>query len=337
MLTIVFPEQFAWLRRIHARFYVLLLPFAIACRLWRRRDADLVLFHSYCGWVFSLFKRRQPMITTFFGLEPYYYEELQASERAAGRQLSARFRFTYGWLMPAILKISCRRSNHIICQTRAEERYLVEQGWTTRERVTCLGAAASREFFVEGRVYASRARRLLVVAQWQERKGIREIAEAFTTLVRDGLDLELICAGTRQPDAVVLGDFPVDVRSRVTNLADVAHDAMPAFYRDADIFVHASVMEGSSQAQIEAMAGALPMIAAATAPAIDLLVDGDGFLLVPKRDAVALARAIRQLVNDPALRARLGRNAQQAARGSADDVINAAIMNLCDAVASAAA
>ena len=329
------PDAFPLVRRV-GRLYVLVLPFCIAVRLWRRRDAEVILFHSYCGWVFSLFKRRRKMITSFHGLEPFYYDELRTVERAAGRDLSLRFRVMFGWIMPRLLRLTCRRSDRVICQTREEEQYLLDHGWTTRGKLTRLGSGVSQMFFVEDRAYAPRARRVLLVAQWQERKGVRYLIEAWTTLVRAGLDLELVCAGTRHPDAHVLGAFPEDVRSRVRNIAEIAHDALPAVYRHADIFVHPSVMEGSSQAQVEAMASALPMVVTATAPAIDLLKDGEGFLLVPKRDAASLAQAIRTLIDDPELRARLGRTAQQAARGATMEITNDTYIALFRALATSA-
>ena len=46
--------------------------------------------------------------------------------------------------------------------------------------------------FVNDRAYGDRAGRLLVVSQWLERKGIRYIAEAFTELVREGRDVQLV-------------------------------------------------------------------------------------------------------------------------------------------------
>ena len=58
-------------------------------------------------------------------------------------------------------------------------------------------------FRAPGRVYAPVARRLLFISQWLDTKGTRYLAEAFTALVRQGHDLTLVCAGTRQPDDVV--------------------------------------------------------------------------------------------------------------------------------------
>jgi glycosyltransferase involved in cell wall biosynthesis len=315
-LDILTPEDFPRLAGLDPRWLPFVLPFVVALSLWRRRrEVDVALFHSYTGWVFNFWKRGVPTVTLFHGLEPLFYDELAAETRAQGRRLTRRFRATYGWLMPRLLRLSCRRSNRVICGNRAEERYLLAERWTTPDRLLFITFGVRADAFVDDRVYAPRARRLLMVSQWLDTKGTRYLTEAFIALVRNGADLELWCAGTRRPDADVLSMFPPDIRPRVHNRADVASDALLTLYSEADIFVHPSLSEGCSNAQLEAMAAALPMVVTDTAPAADVLKDGEGGLFVPKRDPAGLAAAIGRLIDDPALRARLGRRAQQVARG----------------------
>ena len=309
-LDIITPDDLPGVRRLNARLHVLAFPFALAWWLWRRRSSyDLAVFHSYAGWVFNLAKRGLRTITAFHGLETLEYAALMEERRDQGQPLSWRYRLTYGRLMNAWLGLSCRRSDRVLCLNSDEAREFITRGWAPAGRITRITHGVPPDSFVSDRAYAGRAVRLLVVSQWLERKGIRYIAGAFTELVREGRDVRLVCAGTRADDTAVLAAFPEDVRARVLNLADAPHHELAAQYRSAEVYVHASLLEGLSRAQTEAMAAALPIVTTRCGAAIDFLVDGDSCLLVPMRDSRALAAAIRRLLDDPALRGRLGRAA----------------------------
>ena len=168
--TLESPASYPALARVPARLFPLVLPFAVAWRMWRRRDVDVAVFHSYTGWAFNVLNawraRPLPTITDFHGLEPIAYAALRAEKQRQGTDLSLRFRWTYGWLMPRLLRASCSRSTRVTCLNPAEGRYLVEHGWTTAARVVVLPPGAPHPAFrAPGRVYAPVARRLLFISQ----------------------------------------------------------------------------------------------------------------------------------------------------------------------------
>ena len=310
-LDIMTPDDLPGVRGLNARLHVLAYPFAIAWWLWRRRSCyDLAVFHSYAGWVFNLRKGGMKTITAFHGLEPLYFAVQDHEARRQGRSLSLRYRLTYGPVMNLWLALTCRRSDRVLCLNGDETRELIARRWARADQITRIAHGAPDTAFVHDRVYPERAVRLLVVSQWREEKGIRFIAEAFADLVREGRDLFLVCSGSRVATPVVLETFAPDVRGKVLNIAELPNHELEAQYRQADVFVHASLSEGLSVAQIEAMAAALPIVTTRCGAAIDFLVDGDSCLLVPMRDSRALADAIRRLLDDRALRERLGRGAQ---------------------------
>lgn len=88
----------------------------------------------------------------------------------------------------------------------------------------------------------------------------------------------------------------------------VAGDAKAALLRDADIFVFPThyPYEGHPYVILEAMAAGLPIVTTARAAIPETIVHGETGILVPERDPHALAEALRTLMDQPALRARLG-------------------------------
>lgn len=76
-------------------------------------------------------------------------------------------------------------------------------------------------------------------------------------------------------------------------------------YRRSHAFVHVSLTEGLPQVLFEAQAAGLPIVATAVGGVPSALGHGSAGLLVPPRDAGALAAALERLLHEPALRERL--------------------------------
>jgi glycosyltransferase involved in cell wall biosynthesis len=91
-------------------------------------------------------------------------------------------------------------------------------------------------------------------------------------------------------------------------------DDMPELLRQVDIAVlPTSYPEGVPRFLLEAAATGLPLVASNIESCRLVVQDGVNGLLVPPRDAAALAHAMLRLVQDPALCRRMG----EASRGIA--------------------
>lgn len=316
---ILAPEDFPRLAR-HPRWRPLLYPCAVALWLLKhRRDIDLVVFHSYAGWLANLWPRRGlgarkwKSITQFHGLEPLYHRAARAEARRRGHPLRLRYRLVHGALIPLVLRISCHRSDRTLCLNRGELEYLVRHGWAPLERVSLIANTVSQDFFLE-RQHRPETHRLLFLGQWLEAKGVHYLVEAFALLARDFPALELWCVGTRIPPSQVLESFPTELRDRVRVVVEADRKAIADHLARSDIFVFPSLSEGSSMALLEAMASGLPIVATLVGAAPDLLEDSRDALFVPPGRSLLLAEALRRLLTDPSLRERLGQGAQAAAR-----------------------
>ena len=94
------------------------------------------------------------------------------------------------------------------------------------------------------------------------------------------------------------------LNGEVRFLGAVAHAArlLPSF----DVFVLSSLLEGMSNALLEAMAAGRPVVATRVGGNSELVVDGETGFLVPPRDPEALANAVIRLVRDPRAARRFG-------------------------------
>jgi glycosyltransferase involved in cell wall biosynthesis len=83
--------------------------------------------------------------------------------------------------------------------------------------------------------------------------------------------------------------------------------------RSCDFFVFPSFYEGFALSVVEAMASALPVIVSDRTGTVEIVNADCGFVVSHMADEETLARPMRQLAEDPVLRARMGVNARRVA------------------------
>lgn len=143
---------------------------------------------------------------------------------------------------------------------------------------------------------------LLSLAQLMHRKGLDVLLRAFASL---SAPRPLLAIAGDGPEAGALRELAAALgitdAVRFLGRRDDAGDLLAA----CDLFVLPSRAEGLGVAALEALGAARAVIATRVGGLADLIVDGQCGLLVPPDDAAALAAAMRRLVDDPSLRARL--------------------------------
>jgi glycosyltransferase involved in cell wall biosynthesis len=96
-----------------------------------------------------------------------------------------------------------------------------------------------------------------------------------------------------------------------------------ALYRSADIFALPTSGDCLAVVLGEALASGLPIVTTSVAGQPEAVRDGRTGIIVPPGDAQELGRALRRLVDDPALRRRMGRAARLDAEARFDARKNA--------------
>jgi glycosyltransferase involved in cell wall biosynthesis len=169
--------------------------------------------------------------------------------------------------------------------------------------------------------------RLLAVGSIVPRKGHRLLVEALAGI--GSVDWRLDCIGSLERDPAAVDDLRTCIAGhglgeRVLLSGEQPAERLAEAYRDADLFVLPSFHEGYGMVFAEALAHGVPVVAT-TAGAIPDTVPAAASRLVPPGDVPALQAALRQVLTDPALRARLAAAAAQAAGAlpSWDDAVRA--------------
>ena len=151
------------------------------------------------------------------------------------------------------------------------------------------------EFGLEGPTLAFAGRLMAAKALDVALAAMARVPEAALVIVGDGPDRAAL---ERQRDELGLG-------GRVRFLGGLGREGVLRIFRAADAVLLSSRWENFPHVIVEALAVGTPVIASAVGGVPEVVRDGENGLLVPAGDADALAAAIRRLLGDDDLRARL--------------------------------
>ena len=160
---------------------------------------------------------------------------------------------------------------------------------------------------------------LLTVARLVSRKGIDTVLRALPPLLDQtpGLQYWIVGTGPARSSLEQLAQ-ELQLVHAVHFMDSVSDSELPAVYQKATVFVmtsraeyHAGSVEGFGIVYLEASATGLPVVAARSGGAAEAVIENETGLLVPPDDPQALAQTLARLLNDAALRQRLGRNGRR--------------------------
>ncbi len=148
--------------------------------------------------------------------------------------------------------------------------------------------------------------RAAFVGQLSQRKGLSYLLRGYEAFKGPGT--ELVLAGRPVGDPTILDPY----RHLFTYLGSLPQRQIAALYKQTDVFVFPTLMEGMGLSLLEAMAAGLPVITTDRGTG-DLVRDGiDGFM-VPIRDPLAIAERLEYLRAHPEIRVAMGRAARSRA------------------------
>jgi glycosyltransferase involved in cell wall biosynthesis len=153
--------------------------------------------------------------------------------------------------------------------------------------------------------------RLLFLGRLVKLKGIDVLLEALASKTCRDKNWELTIAGDGEMEIYRAQVEALGLASRVRFTGWLDHTGCLRELLAADVLVQPSLFEGLPMSILEAMAGGLPIVATPVGSVSDAIQDQVTGILVPPGDCRALAQALTQVIEDPALRRRLGVGARQ--------------------------
>jgi D-inositol-3-phosphate glycosyltransferase len=220
-----------------------------------------------------------------------------------------------------------RCSDLVLVSTPLEQRDLVTRYDADGDRIEVLAPGVDHERFQPGDRAVERRRLgltpdagiVLFAGRIQPLKGADIAVRAVAELGDDRTQL-LVIGDPSGPDGDrELARLHELVRTlgldgRVHFVGAVAHDALPAYYRAADVCVVPSRSESFGLVALEAGSCGTPVVAAAVGGLQSIVVDGITGHLVDSRAPHDYAAAIAKVLGDPAHAAEMGAAAASAAR-----------------------
>jgi len=234
---------------------------------------------------------------------------------------------------PAMLDALCGRAEFAVTVCDANVEYLGQRlnGWA-RSRLRRLYNGIDLSRFTGG----ARGERshVLAVGRLVEKKGFHVLLEALALLAREGVDVRtsIVGEGDQRPRLSALID-ELGLAGRVRLLGAMDQDRVRELMGRATVLCQPSMIGGDGNRDalptvlLEALACGLPTVSTPIAGIPEILDGGRVGKLVPPNDPAALARALRQVLDDEALRRRLAAAGRRHAEERFDAETNALVLN----------
>ena len=162
---------------------------------------------------------------------------------------------------------------------------------------------------------------ILTMSRIAPAKGLDRVVEAVS-LLKNKVDFHLYMGGSTQTEASPSSEEATTtaqlkemiqryrLQDKVSFLGNVNHDhTLPAYYRNAEIFVLASRFEPFGLTTLEAMACGNVPIVSNVAGSREIIVDGLNGYIIDTHDRKALATLLEKLLTDDKLRKKIAANA----------------------------
>ena len=198
-------------------------------------------------------------------------------------------------------------------------RELGEVFKSPRTTVTVSSTVTDDEFFERADTCLSPPHKILFIGIPRPEKGLQYLLEAVARLKPEPRSELTIVGASGQFDAyhqelVRLTDR-LGISDRVHWVGYVSYGPeLFRYLRSADLLVLPTLSEGTPRVLVEARANSLPIVASNVGGIPSSVTDEFDGLLVPPKDAEALARAIERIMSDGALRRKLIQNGLRTTR-----------------------
>ncbi|HUF80882.1 MAG TPA: glycosyltransferase family 4 protein [Burkholderiales bacterium] len=219
------------------------------------------------------------------------------------------------YLHRAIDRFLLRWTNEVICVAKSDRDLALQERLALPDHVSVIYNGIDLSRFEQRGTDGRADDRFIVgtVGRLHEQKGHVHLLEAAALVRRTHPQVRFR----------IIGDGPLrkrlEAQARTHRVDDIvefrgARSDVPAQLRQFDLFVLPSLWEGLPYVLLEAMATGLPVVAADVDGVREVITDGREGMLVPSKNAQALAAAVIDLAENGVKREGLGARGAQAVR-----------------------
>jgi glycosyltransferase involved in cell wall biosynthesis len=276
--------------------------------------------------IYQLYRQHKPDAVHHFTIKPVLYGSLAAHAAGTGTIINAVPGLGYVFItqslkarllrvIASVLYRLALRNTRVIFQNPDDQSGFVQAGLVTQEQSHLIrGSGVDVDRFLPaeeppGETLVVLPARIL----WD--KGVAEFVEAARMLKAEGICARFALAGA--PDPGNPSSVPQDLIEGWQGSGQVEWwgwcDDMLHVYHAAHILCLPSFREGTPRSLIEAAACGRAIVTTDVPGCREVVRDGENGLLVPPRDAAALADALRTLIQNPSLRQKMGAHGRQRA------------------------
>ena len=287
----------------------------------------------------SLYRRERPDIVHHFTIKPVIYGSIAARLAGIVRRVNAVTGLGHvfisqniraGLLRPVVRSLMKFALNgpqgRLVLQNGDDRDLFLKYKLVATGRVRLIrssGVDTSKFRWISGNGNTRGRIRVLLATRLIWEKGIGEYVEAARLLKRDCGNIEFMIAGSNDegnpasvPNAFIskwAGEGVIHPLGHVDNMAGLLSRV--------DIVVLPSYREGVPRILIEAAACGLPLVATDVPGCREIVAHNVNGLLVPAKDSISLAGAIRHLSANPDERVRMGEAGRKKALEEFDEKI----------------
>jgi glycosyltransferase involved in cell wall biosynthesis len=289
-------------------------PFAFSCRAFQtlageiRRGNRWDLVHDVQCLGYGLLGLRAlglPVVTTV-------HHPLSVDRRASfDRDESLREAIGTAKFYPiGMQRFVAQRLDRVLTSSETSARQIVDDFGVRASRIVNVWNGIDTDTFrPDSEAKRSDAELLCVGRASDPNKGVKTLVQSLA-LLPEHVTLTLV--DDDHPDNQVFKwARQASVLPRLRVVGRVPQDELLALYRRATLVVVPSRFEGFGLPAVEAMACGTPVVASHAGALPEVLRIASGGVLVPPDDPTALARGIRELIDDPERRSALGRRARE--------------------------
>ena len=296
-------------------------------------SADINLLRALYLW----YRKERPDIVHHFTIKPVIYGSIAAKYAGIPKIVNTitglGYVFTQNdkdWLRQIVhilYRVALKKSDFTFFQNGDDQRYFLSNRLINSQGTFVLpGSGVDCDYFYPRSTNGTGDRHgvaFLMLSRLLKDKGLYEFVEAARIVKKTCHDSRFYLLGRRDernPSVVPKRELNQWQSEGVVKWLGEVEDVRPVIAK-ADVVVLPSYREGVSRSLLEAAAMEKPLITTDAVGCREIVEHGRTGLLVPARDAEALARAMNRMIVNPDERLRMGKEGRQKVEREFDEKI----------------